>query len=351
MENYKKEFYKKLPEDMDIELQRQWKKYFLRKDAILVGMSLLIFIAAQNILGVIISLIPALSSKGQLTDQLFQTFVYVLSMGIPFFILFFVTKRDKGELISAEMPKHHTFLPVVFMGIGCIPVLQNIAGYFDQFLSLIKLNTYQPLLDAAFSPVTETGALIVQFVCTSLLAAIFEEFAFRGVILQILRRYGNIFAIVCSAFVFGIIHGNTYQIPFAFLFGLVLGAAAVYTGSLWTPVLLHLINNTIAFGLNIVAEKLGEQIGDVVTYITWGVLFLIGAIAAIFTAATAKKSGVWRNDRQPFELDGRKKGYGVFFKAPTILISIVLMAVTAFFMTTLIQDWVNSIFPYANFLG
>ena len=230
-------------------------------------------------------------------------------------------------------------------------VFRHNAGYFDQFLSLIKLNTYQPLLDAAFSPVTETGALIVQFVCTSLLAAIFEEFAFRGVILQILRRYGNIFAIVCSAFVFGIIHGNTYQIPFAFLFGLVLGAAAVYTGSLWTPVLLHLINNTIAFGLNIVAEKLGEQIGDVVTYITWGVLFLIGAIAAIFTAATAKKSGVWRNDRQPFELDGRKKGYGVFFKAPTILISIVLMAVTAFFMTTLIQDWVNSIFPYANFLG
>lgn len=350
MEDYKREFYKKLPDDMDLELQRQWKKYFLRKDAILVGMALLIFIAVQNILGVI-SAIPTLLSESQLADQLIQTLVYVLSMSIPFFILFFVSKRNKSELISADMPKPHTFLPVILMGIGFIPVLQYIAGYFDQLLSLFKLDTYQPLLDAAFSPVTETSALIVQFICTSLLAAIFEEFAFRGVILQILRRYGNTFAIICSAFVFGLIHGNTYQIPFAFLFGLVLGAAAVYTGSLWTPVLLHLINNTIAFGLNIVAERFGEKAGDIVTHITWGVLILFGAAAAIYVTATAKRSGILKNERQPYELDGRKKGYGIFFKAPTILISIILMAVTAFFMTTLIQEWLIGISPYVNYQG
>ncbi|HOP09975.1 MAG TPA: type II CAAX endopeptidase family protein [Oscillospiraceae bacterium] len=349
MEDYKREFYKKLPEDMDFDLQQQWKKYFLRKDAILVGMALLIFLAVQNILGVIAA-IPSLVSVSQLTDQLIQTFVYVLSMGIPFFILFFVSKRDKTELISAEIPKPHTFWPVILMGIGCIPVLQFAAGYFDQLLSLVKLDTYQPLLDAAFSPVTDTGALIVQFICTSLLAAIFEEFAFRGVILQILRRYGNTFAIVTSALMFGLIHGNTYQIPFAFLFGLVLGAAAVYTGSLWTPVLLHLINNMVAFGLNIVAERFGDQAGDVATYIAWGAFFLLGAAAAIFVAATAKKSAAFKNERQPYELSGKKKGYGIFFKAPTIIISIVLMALTAFFMTTLVQDWVNSIVQYADLL-
>ena len=346
MEDYKREFYKKLPEDMDLGLQEQWKRYFLRKDAMLVGMSLLIFLAVQNILG-IIAAIPMFASGGQLTDQLIQTAVYVLSMAIPFLILFFVSKREKSELISAEIPKPHTFLPVILMGIGCIPILQYAASYFDKLISLIKLDTYQPLLDAAFAPVTDQDALIVQFICTSLLAAIFEEFAFRGVILQILRRYGNTFAIICSAFVFGLIHGNTYQIPFAFLFGLVLGAAAVYTGSLWTPVLLHLINNAVAFGLNIIADKFGEQIGDVVTYITWGVLFLLGAGAAIFASVTAKKSGVWENERQPYQLTGRKKGYDIFFKAPTVIISIVLIAVTAFLMTTLVMDWFNSVFPDA----
>ncbi|HPR75778.1 MAG TPA: hypothetical protein PLT14_06410, partial [Oscillospiraceae bacterium] len=61
MEDYKREFYKKLPEDMDFDLQQQWKKYFLRKDAILVGMALLIFLAVQNILGVIAA-IPSLVS-------------------------------------------------------------------------------------------------------------------------------------------------------------------------------------------------------------------------------------------------------------------------------------------------
>jgi len=344
MEDYKKEFYKKLPEDMDIELQAQWKKYYLHKDAILIGMALLIFLAVQNILGVIIAL-PMFADVNQLTEQLIQTVVYILSMGIPFFTLFFVSKRDKSELISAEIPKPHTFLPVILMGIGCIPVLQYIANYFDQLLSLVKMDTYQPLLDAAFLPVTDTNALLVQFLCTSVLAAIFEEFAFRGVILQMLRRYGNIFAIVCSGFVFGLIHGNTYQIPFAFLFGLILGAAAVYTGSLWTPILLHFINNTVAFGLNIVAEKFGEQVGDIATYIAWGVFFLLGAAAAIYVAVTAKKSGAWKNERQPYELAGKKKGYGIFFKAPTIIISIILIALTAFFLTTLMMDLFNNMFP------
>jgi len=350
MEDYKTEFYKKLPDDMDLELQQQWKKYFLRKDAILIGMALLIFLAVQNILGVI-EAIPTSLTDNQLAEQLMDTLVYVLSMCIPFFILFFVSKRDKSELISAEMPRPHTFLPVILMGIGCIPLLQYAAGYIDQLFSLVKLDTYEPLLDAAFSPVTDTGALIVQFICTALLAAIFEEFAFRGVVLQILRRYGNTFAIVTSALVFGLIHGNTYQIPFAFMFGLVLGAAAVYTGTLWAPVLLHLINNTVAFGLNIVAEQFGDTVGDIATYIAWGVLFLLGAAAAVYVAVTAKKSGVWKNERQPYELTGKKKGYGIFFKAPTVLISVILIVIFAFFMTTLVQEWLSNIPNYASYYG
>lgn len=347
--DYKTEFYKKLPEDMNPELQQQWKKYFLRKDSVLIGMSLLIFLAVQNILGVIISL-PALTDVGQLPEQLIQAAVYVLSMSVPFFILFFVSKRDKSELISAEKPKPHTFLPVILMGIGCIPALQYIAGYFDRLLSLIKMDTYEPILEAAFSPVTDSDALIVQFICTALLASIFEEFAFRGVILQILRRYGNIFAIICSAFVFGLIHGNTYQIPFAFLFGLVLGAAAVYTGSLWAPILLHFVNNTVAFGLNITAQKFGDQVGDIATYIAWGSFFLLGAAAAIYAAATAKKTGAWKNERQPYELTGRQRGYGIFFKSPTVLISIVLIGLTAFLLTTLVMDWFNSVFPNVSLI-
>jgi hypothetical protein len=51
---------------MSFELQEQWKKYFFAQDAILVVCTLLIFLAAQNILQVVIAAIPALTTAGEL---------------------------------------------------------------------------------------------------------------------------------------------------------------------------------------------------------------------------------------------------------------------------------------------
>ncbi|MGL4520041.1 MAG: lysostaphin resistance A-like protein [Phocaeicola sp.] len=80
-------------------------------------------------------------------------------------------------------------------------------------------------------------------------APLFEEFLFRGAIqghLQKVWHQTPRLAILASAFLFGIIHGNPAQISFAFLFGLVIGELYYRSGSMMPGILLHFINNTTA---------------------------------------------------------------------------------------------------------
>ena len=49
--------------------------------------------------------------------------------------------------------------------------------------------------------------------------------------------------IVVSSLIFGVVHGNPAQIPFAFVVGMALGWMYYLTGSLIPGILMHFINN------------------------------------------------------------------------------------------------------------
>ena len=78
----------------------------------------------------------------------------------------------------------------------------------------------------------------------AVVAPVVEELLFRGAVLRSFQPFGKRFAIVFSALLFGLFHGNLIQIPFAFLTGLVLGYTAVEYSIVWA-MLLHFINNGI----------------------------------------------------------------------------------------------------------
>ncbi len=86
--------------------------------------------------------------------------------------------------------------------------------------------------------------LIYAYIC--ILAPILEELVFRGVLLEALRKYGNVFGIVMSAVMFGLFHQRMAQCFFAMTFGLVLAVAAVKTKSLIPSIFMHILNNTFA---------------------------------------------------------------------------------------------------------
>lgn len=78
-----------------------------------------------------------------------------------------------------------------------------------------------------------------------ILAPIVEELLFRGAIQgYIIGKYNNPFwGIILSSLIFGLVHANPAQIPFAFIFGMALGWMYYITGSLLPSILMHFVNN------------------------------------------------------------------------------------------------------------
>ena len=84
------------------------------------------------------------------------------------------------------------------------------------------------------------------FISVVVLAPIFEELIFRGMILQTLSKYNKMFAIIVTSLLFGLLHLNITQAIPAFFMGLVLCYMYVQTDSILVTILAHAGNNFLA---------------------------------------------------------------------------------------------------------
>jgi hypothetical protein len=76
-------------------------------------------------------------------------------------------------------------------------------------------------------------------------------------------------------------HGNLVQAPFAFIAGIGLGYAVIASGSLWTGILIHLLNNSISVVQTIAIANLPARKANLVSSILIGVVIATGAAALL----------------------------------------------------------------------
>lgn len=183
---------------------------------------------------------------------------------------------------------------------------------------------------------------IALFITTALAPAFCEEFLFRGVIYNHLRRFGRSQAIVVSALLFSMMHANLAQSFYTFCTGVVLALAYELTGSIWCGTVLHLFNNLYAVLGEIISGRLGAAgypvlFGmDLILYAAG--LVCIVSLIVVLTKGTAKQpsaqSGIFgRNDVLP-EISPDDVRPGNLFSAGMIVFTVLTVLTTA--MTALV---------------
>lgn len=102
----------------------------------------------------------------------------------------------------------------------------------------------QEMLDKMLS-LTGAGDLVLQLFVVALIPAICEEVFFRGTLQQILRDwFGNQHvAVVVTALVFSLAHGDIYGLVPRFVLGLLLGYFFFLSGSMLVNIAAHFANN------------------------------------------------------------------------------------------------------------
>ena len=119
----------------------------------------------------------------------------------------------------------------------------------------------------------------------ALLAPVLEELLFRGAIQGHLQAAGKKpwTAIAVSSLIFGVVHMNPAQIPFAFLLGMMFGWLYYRTGSLLPGIIGHVLNNSMA-AITMICygdSTIEEQMNSPMKMWLWAVVATIAFILAM----------------------------------------------------------------------
>lgn len=137
-----------------------------------------------------------------------------------------------------------------FSGLG-IDVRRAVLVVLTAYVGVFGFNLISEMIDLPNiieAQLTGMSATVLGFLAISLVGPVAEEVTMRGAIQGWLHKHEvkPWVAILFASFLFGIMHLNPAQIPFAMIMGIILGVVYWRTGSLVLPCIIHIINNTIA---------------------------------------------------------------------------------------------------------
>lgn len=246
-------------------------------------------------------------------QQILFSMIYFL---IPFLVCFKLAKFKISDLVSLKKVEKKLVLPLFLIGISFCSFANISISYAAAIFQSFGID-YN--VDFGPNPTGFFGFCLV-FISTVLTPAFVEEFICRGLILGSLRKFGDGFAIIVSAILFGLMHGNFQQIPFAFLVGLVLGFIVVKSGSLWVAVGVHAFNNFISVAFDYFFNGVSDTAQNMI-YAFVLVICLLTGIIAVFLLRKSD-SNFYKIEKSNTELSEKQK-YKWFFKSAPIVIFII----------------------------
>lgn len=171
------------------------------------------------------------------TVGLLQLLIGLGAILIPLWAMLRFTRLQPADLrIVLPAPWSPAFCLPVFLGLANTA---NLAGALLSHLLGIENTT---------SILPSDGAeLFLQFVVLCVLPAITEELFFRGALQGLLRPCGSAAAIFGPALLFALLHLDPIQGLTALVCAVFLGWLAERSGSILPGMLLHFVNNCIAF--------------------------------------------------------------------------------------------------------
>lgn len=175
-------------------------------------------------------------------EQITQIVISTLMFTLPFILIYKLSGDKISSLIGNEKCGFKTCFPLYLLGVAFCAYTNIITSLAGAIFESAGIN-YE--VDMGQNPKGIFGFLL-SVIATAVVPALVEEFACRGIVLGSLKRFGEGFALIASSLIFGLMHGNFQQIPFAFFVGLALGFVTLKTGNLWTAVIIHGTNNFVS---------------------------------------------------------------------------------------------------------
>ena len=310
-------------------LRKSGDKKILRSAGSAFGIAIILYITIAVIVSTVIWVLsePYPALKELYTDGIlsscYDIVASILFLGGPFFIAYAILKKKKTAGILPFGTPYNTKAAVYLVMLMLPAVLLSSIGinYISYWIQSYLGLTFTSGMDDI--QITGVSGTLISVLSMAIVPAVIEETAIRGIVMQPLRRYGDKFAIVASAVIFSILHGNMVQIPYTMVAGIYFGLVAVLTGSLWPSMVLHCLNNLFSVIIVAVDSNFGETAANIATYIILGIFIIVGIIGGIkfgkmrYTHPLAKGvNTLTRNEK-----------VSALFANPAMIIAIIIMLI------------------------
>ena len=274
----------------------------------------------------------------QLVYMIMYIFVYPIGGSLAALIFYKTRKRETGLRLSQTFCRPQ-------MNAGWIIKNMVITWGLSLLMSIITniiLQLLKNLLHLNFSDISfdfgdGVGGFIVSFVSLCIFAPIFEEIIFRSAVYRHTEIMGQSFAVVFSAIVFALMHGNLEQLPYTFVMGLGFAYLFAKTRSLLIPMLLHFLTNTTTVIFTSIigttdTDELSTLLSNrnfaaVIPTVLYSLIIYGIIIAAIVLGIIELVRAIRRRERlmgSIFPISGAKKT-AVFLTAPVTIITLILL--------------------------
>lgn len=221
-----------------MENKKEDKKIFCRIGFGLAAMAALSTVAQIMIVVLLRTFFPSVLSIGSVSFAISAVSLYLVAFPVFFFVVRKIPTENKGKRKRLTFQNAAALIAVSYAA----TYVFNIAGILLNVL--IGLVTRKSIVNPVTDSVMNINIFAV-FIYAGVLAPIMEEWIFRRVLLDRLRRYGDVIAILISALAFGMFHGNFSQFFYATALGMIFGFVAVRTNSILYTIALHMVINMI----------------------------------------------------------------------------------------------------------
>lgn len=219
-----------------------YQKINLKKTSNQVGLTLIITIVSEALLGFIMGLLRLSKNcntiKGNFIYYSFLAITTLLAIFLPFIILTLTTyPNGQNNPLPFKKNSFAKIITAIVICMGATYIAQIIASILQSVTTLAP-----PNLPHNFATIN----IIAEIFAVAIIPGIVEEIVFRGIILGMFRKFGDRFAIFISALLFGLLHMNLIQFIFAFIIGLMFGFITVKLNSLLPAMVAHILNNLLS---------------------------------------------------------------------------------------------------------
>lgn len=190
-------------------------------------------------------------------------------IGAPLFYLLVkkipVVKSDESKSL-----KWYEFLCLFVMCLAAMYVFNIIGTMINFVIGMLTGNMNLNPLNSVIGDIDLLPTILI----AGIVAPIVEELVFRKVLLDRLRKYGDLVAVLVSGLCFGLYHGNIAQFLYASALGFIFAYVVIRTGRIRYSIALHICINILGTGIMPQIVKTGMVATMIVGFTVIGIIMI-----------------------------------------------------------------------------